>query len=835
MNPEIETRDKPEIRKRSTGLKIIRIFAKVVLYTILLFLVILLSLHIPFVQRFARGKVVSYLEHKLDTKVQIGSVYVDFPKQLVLRDVYLEDRSKDTLISGGYVRADINLWRLITDQDLNFQGVGLENITAKIKRGLPDTTFNYQFIVDAFMPPDTSSVFDSTASNAIHFGAVKMDKVRLVYNDVVMGIDLTAWVDHLDSQVDLFDGIKMNFDVPTTNIKGLVATMTQLKPLASPEPYVLDSLDAAEPIYTTVKFKKANLQDVHVVYHDVVEKLTARFDVGLLEVEPDEIDLLRKRILLKDVEMNNTTMAIDFGVTERAEIVKQQAKQQAKSLLDVGWLIRINSLALDNNNIRFDDANMRRTPGMDYGHLDAKELSLKTEDLLINDDTASGNVLSGSFREKSGFTLEQLKGKFVYTAKQAAIEGLYLKTPGTELQDRIAISYYSPEALVNDIGNMGIDLELNDSKLLVGDLTTLIPQMRDVPAFANPSTTWYIDSRITGRIADLRIERLKLQGLADTRIDVSGQVTGLPNANAIQANLNIRNLASSRRDLNLFLPRGTIPNNITVPDRFNSNGQLRSANGIVNADLRINTSLGNAAVKGSFRRIADAANASYNMAVSTSNLNLGRIIQNPELSGPISATFTASGTGYDPKTAVAKIDGTIRSAVIHQYNYRNVDVHAALADEQARFTTTVHDPNIDLHLEGTANISGTSPSLVVHGMIDSMKLQELHIMPDNMIVRGKINADFPVLNPDDLQGRLLLTQALFVQGAQRLNLDTVELTASRTDSIRSLVLRSDVAAAELKGQYKLTQLGSILQQAIQPYFAVAPAGSFNNAAPTISR
>ena len=81
-----------------------------------LILLIYILIQVPGVQNFARGKVVSYLENKIHTKVQIRRLSLDFPKKLVLEGVYLEDQQKDTLFSVGKIRVDIALLKLISSE-----------------------------------------------------------------------------------------------------------------------------------------------------------------------------------------------------------------------------------------------------------------------------------------------------------------------------------------------------------------------------------------------------------------------------------------------------------------------------------------------------------------------------------------------------------------------------------------------------------------------------------------------------------------------------------------------------------------------------------------------
>jgi hypothetical protein len=69
-----------------------------------------------------------------------------------LEDIYIEDRQKDTLVSGGKIKADLNIWRLITRGEVNIKSIALNNITAKISRQLPDTSFNFQLSLMLFPP-----------------------------------------------------------------------------------------------------------------------------------------------------------------------------------------------------------------------------------------------------------------------------------------------------------------------------------------------------------------------------------------------------------------------------------------------------------------------------------------------------------------------------------------------------------------------------------------------------------------------------------------------------------------------------------------------------------
>lgn len=812
-------------KKRNPWKRAARIILKTILFLFLFLILIVILILTPPIQSLIRKKTVAYLENKLQTRVEIGRVYIGLPKNIVLEDIYIEDKQKDTLLAGGLVKVDMAILKLIFRQQLEINSIKLENITAKIKRQLPDTAFNFQFIVDAFAPKKDAlrQVSTDTASTSIAIGSITLDKSRIAYKDVVTGNDMEAWVDHFDTKIDRFDPDKMNIDIPGININGLVARVYQSKPLdvAVPAPDTLKGT-ARVLVYPRISLGKVDLKKVIVDYRNNVSSLYTTANIESLLVGLKKLDMAEQSVDLETIVLKNSTAAIRLGRKQEARELIEDVKKTADSTIKKGWRLQAASFLSENNNLQFDNDNLpRQKTGMDYAHLKASPFELQVTDFLLSNDSISGTIDRASFKEQSGFELQELTTSFLYSNKESYLHDLYLKTPGTELKRDAAIAYYSLNVFTKDIGNLRLDLDLENSKLLVNDILTFAPMLRSQPAFANPGTTWFINSKIQGRVADLDIDALQIRGLQDTRIDISGRVTGLPDINKFSANLDIRNISTSRRDINLFVPAKILPQNITLPNRFNMTGNVNGNTRDLTANLSVNTDLGNAVVRGKVQQLNDPRNIKYDATVQTNSLDLGTILQDSQNLGPVTATVAVSGRGADPKSMSAAYSGLIHSAVLKQYTYHNLHVEGKLVNQQLTTDASIVDPNIHFAINATADLAQQYPAIKLSAMIDSIKLHELHLTTTPMIFRGKVDADFTSTNPDDLVGTAYLTQALMVQNTKRLQMDTVILTAARTDSGHSLEVRSDVMYANLSGQYKLTQLGSIFQQAVQPYFAVA--------------
>lgn len=802
--------------------KIARVLLKVILGILLLIVVLFLLLLTPPVQKFATTKVESFLQNKLQTEVEIGRISINLPRKISLENVYIEDRSKDTLLSGGSIKANLHIFGLLSNK-VQVNSIELTDITAKIKRQLPDTTFNFQFIVDAFAPTTPTPVDTSAAPMQMNVDDVVLNNVRVIYNDVVTGSDMMAHVGHLDAAIDTFDLYAPKYDIETLTVKDLVAVIKQHKPLAQPEPDAVAMADAAAPIEMDLGFNKLDLDNVSVSFSNDVSALYTDFKVDRLEAQGKKLDLRNNAIHLGEVRLDNTASIIRIGKQETAKVVQKQVEQEVEAQQQVAWRVRVDNIQINNNAIQFDnDALPRQRYGIDYAHLKADSLTLHVKDLVFNTDSIGGLITKGTVRERSGFILNELQADLLYANNQSYIKNLYLKTPGTELRRNLVLEYESYEALANNFENTVMDVDITDSRIQVKDILVFAPQLRGNPAFSRPNEVWRMNIQGSGSMDRLYVEALQFSGLSNTVIDASGTLTDITDPNAAGGNLNIRRLHTTKSDIALFAG-DALPTNINLPQSIDMRGTLAGNMRNLTTDLHINSSAGFVSVNGRFANLANPAAATYNASIRTTGLQLGSILRNPQL-GSVSAAVTANGRGFTPDAINTNFRGEVYSFHFNNYTYRNVALNGWLNKTAFNADIDANDPNAYFDISARGNFSET-PSFVVTGFVDSLKTMPLNFTTQPLVFRGKIDADIPNANPNNLEANVLITQSLFVSGTERLAMDTISLLASKRDSGQYIGLKSDVANAELTGQYQLTDLGNIIINNIQPYFSIAPSGT----------
>ena len=815
--------------KKNIWVKPARIVAKTILFIILFLLVILLLIQTGPVQNILRVKAVAYLQKKLKTKVEVGKVYVGLPKNIILENVYIEDRQKDTLLSGSKIEVNLDLIKLIFQNQMDIRSITLDNITAKVKRQLPDTAFNFQFVVDAFTTKDTTLIAD-TSSYFISIPSVVLNKIRIIYKDTITGTDAEAWLEHLDSRIDKMDYEHFYFDVPNTNIKGLTARIYQVKPLVKLEPAIKDMVEAQQPSGIKLFFKELNLENIKLDFRNDVSATYSKVDLGAANIKPNNIDLDNRVIDLQNVSLTNTIAAIRFGKKEQAKVVIKEAKQEAKSQVEAGWRIFASSIDLENNSLQFDnDNNSRLKYGIDYGHFKSDSVTLKANDLLLSVDSVAGKIKEASFKEQSGFVLDELQGEFLYANTQAFVKDLVLKTPGTELKRSASLSYKSFKDLNENFPATLIDADISNSHVQVKDILSFAPQLRAEPAFANPNAVWYINLQGNGTLQSMHIANLQFRGLKNTQIDASGSLATSNDPTKTGGTLMIRKLHTNQTDIALFTGQRLSNEQINLPEEFDAHGTVAGSINNLSTNLTINSSVGTAFVNGRFTNLSNPDAATYNALVKTNSLDLGYILRNDQFKS-VSGNIRVSGKGVTPGKLNTNFKGDVYAISFNDYVYRNIKVDGGINGYSLKVITDVNDPNIDLNGTLTGNISD-NPSYHFTGMLDSIKTFPLNLTPHPAIVRGKIDADIPVINENYLEAHILMTNALLVSADQRLPLDTIEFISGRNDSVQFMTLRSDVANARLSGQYRYTDLGKIFQKSIEPYFQVAPVNTLADVQP----
>lgn len=232
--------------------KYVRKSLKVVLWIIatiiLLVVAIAISLNIPAVQDFVKGKAIAYLKNKTHTEVSLESIKIALPKDIVLNKFYMEDKKGDTLLYAQKLAVDISLFKLLSNK-IEINNIELEKIRANVTRINPDTTFNFSFLLDAFMSeqkkPEDQVKKDTTSTMKFSISKISLKDIGIVYRDDVAGNDVSVNLGEFKTNIKDFDLDNQHYVIKDLVLKNTSLKYLQQKPLTQLADHLENSMDTA--------------------------------------------------------------------------------------------------------------------------------------------------------------------------------------------------------------------------------------------------------------------------------------------------------------------------------------------------------------------------------------------------------------------------------------------------------------------------------------------------------------------------------------------------------------------------------------------------------------
>ncbi len=772
-------------------------------------------IQVPAVQNFARSKVVAYLEKKIHTKVQVNKLSLTFPKSIVLEGVYFEDQHKDTLFAGARIEVDIALFKLISSE-VEINKIELKDLTAHIYRLGKDTSFNYQYIVDAFATPPSNKPAD-TAASKISLDKIVLNNVAGTFRDAQTGMDFSGRIGKFQTAFKKFDLDKMIFNLPDITLEGLTGHLYQNKPLLTPQPTSVVEAQSNEPFKLNLGLQNISIKNILFDYKNDVSVMSAKLNLGELSGKVKSIDLAKLDVQLEQVILHNTDAAVVLGKTEQTKIVKKEIGKEAAAQANNPWKISIGSIDLSNNNIAYDDNNIPViNKGMDFSHLKIDSLVFKGKDFVFTPTAYAGNVTEGAFKEKSGFNLRTLQTNFVYNDSGAALKNLLVQTDKSTIRDNITVAYPSIETVTKDVGKLYLDANFTRSDLAVKDMLALAPQLQ-ANLKGNETAVLHVNARVKGYVNNLSIPGLQVTGIGNTAVSISGNIKGLPDVAKTVYDFNIQNFQTTKADIDKFIPPGTIPSTVRIPEVMKVSGTFKGLATNFTTDMLLQTNKGNARVAG----FVNSNNETYNLKGSLNNVDVGYLAKQDTLVGKVTLSFAANGRGFTPAKMVTKASAKVQSAYVMGYNYQHFDLTASVNKGQSVIDATMADKSLAFHLNGEALVDDKfATNIKLRLLLDSILLQPLGFAGTDLRIHGNVLADIPTSDIKTPQGNIQIGDLLVYNSGQRYKADSIEINANSNDTGNVITLKSQIATAALRGKYNLATMGTGAMQLINKYYSL---------------
>ncbi|WP_183564718.1 translocation/assembly module TamB domain-containing protein [Mucilaginibacter sp. SP1R1] len=196
------------------------------MFILLTLSILLLAFQFKPVQTWAAKQATEYLSTELHTKIDIKSLYIRPFTSVVLEDLYVLDKNKDTLLSTPKLAVDIDGFSLLSSikkRVINLESIELDNGSFYLKKQ-KDSTTNLKFIIDYFSSDDTTQKTTSKPWT-INFDKVAISNFHFRYkNQLVDTVENKVNFDDID--VSNFSTTVTGMDIKNHLFKGNVQNLT---------------------------------------------------------------------------------------------------------------------------------------------------------------------------------------------------------------------------------------------------------------------------------------------------------------------------------------------------------------------------------------------------------------------------------------------------------------------------------------------------------------------------------------------------------------------------------------------------------------------------------
>ena len=187
--------------------------------------------------------------------------------------------------------------------------------------------------------------------------------------------------------------------------------------------------------------------------------------------------------------------------------------------------LSLKSASIENMELCLDRNEERNPPyGIDFSHLHLTRLDARVDDFTIDGQAVYTTVASLSAREKSGFVLDHLSGRFYLTQGCLGFEQARIVTPGSDIRiPYVSLAGNSWADYRDFLGQVRIDAALRDTEVSTDDVAYFAPRLRD----------WHltfseIDARVAGVVSDFSGEIRRMRIGDSTTLAATASLRGLP-------------------------------------------------------------------------------------------------------------------------------------------------------------------------------------------------------------------------------------------------------------------------------------------------------------------
>jgi len=518
-------------------------------------------------------------------------------------------------------------------------------------------------------------------------------------------------------------------------------------------------------------------------------------------------NILNNKLNFGDIELSGVYFLIKTykGETKDAfSVFVDSFDEEKKDTVPSNFVLTSTIVTLNDGYFEVYDENKDEKP------ITFKEINGEVYNLLVDGPNFSGDIKGMQFIDDRQVDVKNLTTNFSYTRKEMKLENTLLETETSTAEADITFFRDGSFADFNNKVAFEADFKKADISLL------------DLHKFYNGFGTkdiFHFSGKLKGVLNDFTAKKIRMS--SDLNLKLYGDfhlINSFNTDKGFSVDAQIINFTSDQNQLQSLLPN-TLSN---LPKLFKDLGRVQvSGNTFVNsntidAQVHINSDLGEAITDMKLKDISNPEKATYKGHVKIVDLALGKIIKDP-LVGQLSADVDVEGNGVTLETIDVTVKGDVSKHQYKGYTYQDLKVFGQFQNKKFNGELIANDPNIKFDFIGLADLSSEIYQFDFDAMIDYADFNKLNLFKHDSIsvLKGDMAIKLKGNTVEDLAGNIYITHASYTNQNDLYLFKDFEITSSFKDSVRTITLNSpDIINGKIEGVFNFAELGKVAQNAV---------------------
>lgn len=731
----------------------------------------------------------------------------------MLEGLFVEDLKSDTLLNLGKLEVNVDIWALL-GKKIHIKQLGLYKTDVNILRGQADSTFNFNFIVDAFSSDGPTAPKDSKSTPwEFSIGKLSLEQTGFRYLDSLSGINIRSDIGMLSIHMNELRLDTLIFEV---NEIVLENSNIQMQNYGNPAP----GNDTSTVSLPHVMVHVVRLADVNFDMHDANSGFQLKTMTKRLQVQFEDLDFQDQNVAINKLNYTNSDIYIKYeGSIEKPD---NQTQATGNDLIPfTTWSISSNTLSLQQINVELHNSALPDSAaGFDPNHLSIAGFDLKAENVSYTGSNISADVKKMTLTENHGFAVSEFKALMSVTDTTANVDDLLLKTGKTEMHLTAETRFSALTDISEHPEKVYVELQTEIKRLDTADIQYFVSGLFDsLPVNIQPLQTLSLKAKAKGSLDHFNVSQFEMNMLDSTYLNLEGTVSDLMDMENFAIDLPRFQMATSRTELQQLLADSLLPDGITIPAQIEVNANLNGYKNGFETDANILTSFGNIEMKGKLTHM-NSSHPVYEASISSEPFGLGAFLNDTTAFGQLAISIEAKGKGFEPETMSADARVMINTFDFQGYKYDSIYLEAGAESGKYTLKADVKDTYLDFEMEGTFIYDAEGSELDLLAVLNGVNMQQLNISNDDIRAKGKLEAHLSGNSIDNLNGNIETRDILIIKNDELFRVDSL-IFVSINDSVRSeLSIESDFLSAAYKGTINPTKLTSSLEDHLNRYFLI---------------